>query len=203
MTILSPQILLHVIELAEAGASIAETTTAIGASKNSKIIFKWIADSAEAGEFGARPDPNSPWCITRGDRCEWFHILLQEARATARAERAATIPPIRADLEARLRAKRSERPADARPTPTEQQLPARTIVELAIERTALADVQPPPPPPKTIPPYAYRSGKPLDTVNADGPPFDGRFTVAADRPKSQEQRRRVGVEITDLGVRRW
>ena len=53
VTLLCAETLVNVLDLIADGASVVETTAAIGGSPKSKIIFVWLADSADAGEFDA------------------------------------------------------------------------------------------------------------------------------------------------------
>lgn len=204
MTILSPQTLLHILDLKEAGATTVETTAAIGAAPKSKIIFTWLRASEAAAEFDPPPDPSSPWCLTWGDKLDFFHLHFLAAKEGGRITRSIRVPPIRrevverlaakravepspsplrAELEERLAAKRAGQVANVEPSITEQQLPPEKI----IERFRVSAVK----------------ARPLDTVNANGPPEAGRFLMVADKPKTKEQRRAGTVEITDFGVRRW
>lgn len=200
MTILSPQILETVIDLIESGANLTMTTAAIGAkSKNSKVIFGWIKKSEAAGEFDARPDPLSPWCIMRGELPpEWFHTLYHAAIANARATRAVRVPPIRAELQARLDARRAGRAANVAPSVAEQQAGPRLVID---HYTSAPVALNPPPPPKPRPSNVTPR---IDGVHGDqGPPLEGRFSMSADRPKSKAERRAGTIEITDTGIRQW
>jgi hypothetical protein len=199
MTILSPEVLSNVLDLIESGASVVETTAAIGAAPKSKIIFQWVSASRDAGEFGASPDASSPFCIVRGESPpEWFHILFEQAKADGRVTRSIRTPPIRRELEERVAAKRHGRAAMVEPSPTELHRPPRLIVEHVTSSPVSID----PPAPKARPSYAYRA-PPLDTVNANGPPSEGRFLVASDRPKSKAERRAGTIELTDAGIKQW
>lgn len=201
MTILSPETLANVIELIEAGATVAETTTAVGGAPRSKIIFAWLKSSEAAAEFDARPDASSPWCITRGERLEFFHVLYREAVANGRATRSMRSPPIRRELEARVAAKRAGRVATVEPSMAEQQAPPKMIIEHV---TVAPVIEPPPAPrPRPRPAYAYKSPRIEGTHGESGPPSEGRFTMAADRPKSKNERRAGTVEIVDGGIKQW
>jgi hypothetical protein len=200
MTLLSKDTLSNFLDLIADGASTVEATAGIGAAPGSKIAFKWISDSEAAGEFGPPPAAASPWCVTWRDKLDWFHIHYETARANGRAVRAMRMPPIRRELEERWRAKCEGRPPLVEPSVIEQRLPP----EMIIERTRIEPVAlDPPAPPKPRPSYALRRAPPLDTTNANGPPGEGRFLVAADRPKSHAQRRVGTVELTDEGVKQW
>ena len=191
-----------VLDLIESGASAVETTAAIGASHKSKIIFVWLKASEDAGEFGARPDAASPWCIVWGERpLEFFHVLYKQAQATGRANRAAR-NPLRGDLEQRLFDREAARPA------APQQPPPRLIVE----HFTSAPVIEPPDVPQSVearPPLVSQSverharqSKPLDAANVE-PPSEGRFSMTADKPKSFAQRRAGTVELVDGGIKQW
>ena len=196
MTILSPQVLTTVLDLIESGASVVETTAAIGCAPKSKVIFKWVADSAAMGEFGARPDAASPWCIVRGENPpEWFHVLYEKAKADGRVTRSIRVTPMRADLEARLAAKRGERA----PATVALHVPPRLIVEHVT--SAPVPVEPPPAPrPRPV-------KRPAPSIEGhhdeNGPPSEGRFSMCRDRIKSQNERRAGTIEITDQGIKQW
>jgi hypothetical protein len=199
MTILCADTLLNLIDLIADGVTVTEASRAVGCSPKSKVVFKWLSDSESAGEFGARPDAASPWCITRGERDpEFFHILYREAVIAGRVARSIRRTPIRAELEAKLRAKRMEPPKQPGYVP-----PRVQVFKPSDEPTnPVTRDLPAPPPPR--PSYAYKKAPALDGVQREsGPPLDGRFSVVSDRPKSLQERRAGKVEITDLGVRRW
>jgi hypothetical protein len=188
------------LDLIESGASVVETTAAIGAAPKSKIIFQWIKTSEDAGEFGARPDASSPWCITRGDRLEWFHVLYRQALADGRVTRSIRVPPIRRDLEARLAAKRAGQVATVEPSMVEQHAPPKMIIEHV---TVAPVVEPPPPAPRPRPSYAYRPPAIEGVHDENGPPLEGRFSMTADRPKSKAERRAGTIEFSDAGIKQW
>jgi hypothetical protein len=204
VTILSPQVLTNVLDLIEAGASVVETTAAIGAAPKSKVIFGWLKASEHAGEFGARPDASSPWCITWGERpLEFFHLLYREAvedgRVTRTIMRAPT--PIRADLEARLAAKRAGRVANVEPSMVEQQAPPRVIVEHV---TSAPVVEPPPRPRPSPAARDPRQAPRIEGTHGEyGPPSEGRFSMTRDRIKSQRERLAGTIEFSDAGIKRW
>ena len=200
MTILSPEVLSTVLDLVEAGASVVETTAAIGCAPKSKIIFTWLKASADAGEFGALPDAASPWCIVRDENPpEWFHVLFAKAKADGRVTRSIRVTqrvtPMRADLEARLAAKRGERA----PAPVAQHVPPRMIVERVSSAPVMVESPPAPRPPTYV-----RSAPSIEGHHGEnGPPSEGRFRISADRPKSYNERRAGTIEITDEGIRQW
>jgi len=200
MTILSPETLENVLDLIGDGATVVEVTAAVGLAPKSKSIFGWLRDSEDAAEFGVLPDPENRWCLTRGDRCEFFHILFAEAKEAGRVARAGRVSPLRADLEARLAQKREKIAVHVAPTMVEQQAPPRVIVERATRAPVIPD--PPPPPPKPRPSYALRRAPPLDTQNREAP-SEGRFSMTHDRPKSEAQRKAGTVEFDGIGVKRW
>jgi hypothetical protein len=196
MTILSADTLLNVLDLIADGATVVETTTAIGGAPKSKIIFAWLADSEAAGEFDPPPDPESKWCITWRDKLEWFHLHYRTAVTDGREIRKVRKSPIRADLEARLAAKRSTMPSPENTSPLTPTPHARMA-------PTVYDVPAPPPPAPPRPAYAYRRAPPLDTVNTrNGPPSEGRFTMATQR-YSKEQRRAGTIELTETGIKQW
>lgn len=200
MTILSPQILENVLDLIGSGASVAETTAAIGAAPKSKIIFAWLKASEDAGEFGARPDATSPWCIARGELPpEWFHILYRQAVADGRVTRSIRTPPIRRELEERVAAKRAGRAPAVEPSMVEQHASPKMI----IEHVTVAPVMLDPPPPKPRPSYAYRAPRIEGVHGEQGPPSEGRFSITADRPKSKAERRAGTTEFSDAGIKQW
>jgi hypothetical protein len=200
MTILSPEVLSNVLDLIESGASVVETTAAIGAAPKSKIIFQWVSASRDAGEFGASPDASSPFCIVRGESPpEWFHILFDQAKADGRVTRSIRTPPIRRDLEARLAAKRAGTVATVEPSPTELHRPPRLIVEHVTSAPVSID----PPAPKPRPSYAYKAPRIEGTHGEYGPPSEGRFSMTADRPKSKAERRAGTIEFSDAGIKQW
>ena len=201
MTILCKDTLLNFLDLIGDGASVGEASSAVGAAPKSKIVFKWIADSEAAGEFGAIPDTASPWCLEWKGSLDWLHVHYEVARANGRANRAMRSPPIRQELEERLEARRANRVPAVAPSAAEEHVPPEVIVEHARARAAILDPSPPPPPP-IRPSYAFRAAPALDRANAEAP-MEGRFTMAADRPKSKAERRAGTVEVTDLGIRRW
>lgn len=195
MTLLCAESLLNVLDLIADGATVVEATTAIGGAPKSKIIFAWLANSEAAGEFDPPPDPESTWCITWRDKLEWFHLHYRTAAADGKEVRKARRSPLRAELEARLAAKRVQ-PKPAAAVVTRETIPVHA-----------------PDPPEVYPPtydasgyvaprpsYAYRS-KPLDAVNtSNGPPDEGRFTVATQR-YSLAERRAGKPEVTDAGIK--
>lgn len=198
MTILSPQTLLNVLDLVAEGATLVETTTAIGGAPKSKIIFSWLNDSADAGEFDATPSPESPWCVMWRDRLEWFHIAYQQAALSGKEARAARKSPMRAELEQLLEAKRRATPPKSQNTP-----PVFNQAGIVLDPPPLVSREPAQssaPAPCTRPAYAYR--KPLDTVNGQGPPMEGRFTVST-HSYSLAERRGGTVSVTDDGIKRW
>ena len=106
MTILSPESLTAVLDLISSGASTVEATAAIGAAPKSKIVFSWLADSADAGEFDASPDPESPWAFEWNGKLDWFHLHYRDAQEQGRLTRSLRTTPMRAELEERLATKR-------------------------------------------------------------------------------------------------
>ena len=196
MTILSADTLLNVLDLIADGATVVETTTAIGGAPKSKIIFAWLADSEAAGEFDPPPDPDSQWCLEWSGSLDWFHVHYRTAVADGKNMRAIRKSPIRADLEARLAAKR----ASAKPAPKENTpQPPRMVVD-HVRQPPVIETQPPAPPPR--PAYAYRRAPPIDgTQGLNGPPLEGRFSVAAYRPKSKRERQSGLPEVTEQGIR--
>jgi hypothetical protein len=196
MTILSAETLTNALDLIEASATVVETTAALGCAPKSKIIFAWLKASEAAGEFDPPPSPESPWCITWRDKLEFFHLHYREAVANGRANRAVGSPPIRAELEERLAAKRAGRAAAVEPSMVEQQLPPRLIVEHVTAPAVLLD--PPAPPPR--PSYAYKP-PPIDGTHPEqGPPQEGRFVVATHR-YSKAERQAGKPQVTERGLR--
>ena len=196
MTILSPEMLVNVLDLIADGASVVETTAAIGGAPKSKIIFAWLADSADAGEFDARPDPESKWCVTWHDKPEWFHIAYREARAEGRELRSKRKTPMRAELEELLAWKRkaSENIPLASPPPPHYTPP------LVVDHVKVDPVMVDKPTPSR-PSYAYRRAPPLDATNTrNGPPEEGRFTVAT-HSYSRAERQAGKPSITDEGIK--
>jgi len=193
VTILCAESLVDALDLIADGATVVEATTAIGGASKSKIIFAWLKDSEAAGDFESPPDAASPWCITWRENLNWFHLHYAEAVIDGKEIRRVRRTPMRAELENRLAAKR------AQPKPA----------AIAAARVHAPD------PPEVYPPtydaggyvaprpsYAYRS-KPLDAVNtSNGPPEEGRFTVATHR-YSKAERQAGTAAITDDGVRRY
>ena len=189
MTLLCAESLVNVLDLIADGASVVETTAAIGGAPKSKIIFVWLADSADAGEFDARPDPESKWCVTWHDKPEWFHIAYREAQAEGRELRSKRKTPLRAELEELLARKRK---ASENIAPAPPPRPPRDDV-----RTPVMVDKPTPPRPS----YAYRRAAPLDATNTrNGPPEEGRFTVAT-HSYSRAERQAGKPSITDEGIR--
>ena len=200
MTILSPDVLRNVIELAEAGASTVEITAAIGCAPKSKIIFQWVAASRDLGAFDARPDAASPWCIMHGDKLEWFHVLFEEAKAGgrfARSTRSTRSTPIRRELEERVAARRDGRVPMVEPSMVEQHATPKMIIEHVTQAPVMLD--PPPPKPR---PSAARAPS-IEGVHSDtGPPLEGRFTMQT-QTISRATRRAGTVEITEGGIKQW
>ena len=71
------------LDLIADGATVPETTAAIGGAPKSKIIFAWLADSEAAGEFDPPPEPDSKWCIEWRGKLEWFWRLASDPRRLA------------------------------------------------------------------------------------------------------------------------
>jgi hypothetical protein len=214
MTMLCRETLVNVLDLIAEGATVVETTAAIGGAPKSKIIFAWLNDSEAASEFGSPPDPESKWCIEWGERpLDWFHILYRQAVADGRKARASRKVPIRADLEARLAVKR----ATVSNAPVYSDIPIRADLEerLAAKRASAAPSPPPNPnmvrvspqshptaPAPTVPSYAFKRAPRLDGEDRpQGPPQTGRFLMTADRPKSLQERQAGLPEITEQGIR--
>ncbi len=198
MTILSADTLLNVLDLIADGATVVETTAAIGGAPKSKIIFAWLADSEAAGEFDPPPDPESKWCITWRDKLEWFHIAYKTAQADGREARSARKNPLRADLEERLAAKRAQPSKFSSPSENAAPPPPRMVVDHVRQEPVIT----PPPAPPPRPAYAYRA-PPIDgTQGLNGPPSEGRFTMATQR-YSKEERRAGTIELTDQGIKQW
>jgi len=198
--ILSPEALTNFIDLIADGASVSEASTAIGCSPKSKIAFLWLKSSEEAADFDAPPAESEPWCIVRDGTPQWFHLAYREAVTAGRVARSIRRTPIRAELTARLKAKRVGQTATVEPSLTEQHAPPRMVIERVTAAPVILD--PPPPAPRPRPCYAYRA-PPLDTVNANGPPQEGRFSMTADRPRSKAERRAGTIELTDAGIKQW
>jgi hypothetical protein len=179
---------LNVLDLISDGATVVETTTAIGGAPKSKIIFSWLNDSAAAGEFDARPTPESPWCIDWRGSLDWFHLHYRTAVIDGKEIRRVRKSPLRAELEQRLAAKRAAPPVIPveAPTPTPRMVAPPSVYDA------------PAPPPR--PAYAYRRPPPLDTTNGQGPPSEGRFVVATHR-YSLDERRGGKPEVTEQGIR--
>jgi hypothetical protein len=107
-------------------------------------------------------------------------------------------PPIRRELEERVAAKRHGRAAMVEPSMAERHAPPRMIVEHVTQAAVIE-----PPPPRVRPAYAYKA-PPLDGVQREsGPPQEGRFSMTADRPKSQRERQAGTIEFSDEGIRQW
>jgi hypothetical protein len=195
--ILSLEALTNFIDLISDGVSVSEASVAIGAAPHSKIAFKWISDSAAAMGDDPRPDPLSPWCIVRDETPQWFHEAYKQAVIAGRVARSIRRTPVRADLEARLRAKKLEQPKQP------GYVPPRVMIGKPSDEPTDPVARDLPPPPKPRPSYALRA-KPLDGAQrGEGPPQEGRFLMVADKPKSLQERRAGKPEITELGVRRW
>jgi len=186
----------NALDLIADGATVVEATTAIGGASKSKIIFAWLKDSEAAGDFESPPDAASPWCITWRDNLNWFHLHYAEAGINGKEIRRVRRSPLRAELENRLAVKRAQ--------------PKQAAVAVARETIP---VHAPDPPPLDYPPkydaggyvaprpsYAFRS-RPLDATNTpDGPPPEGRFTVAT-QSYSLAERRAGKPEVTDEGIK--
>jgi hypothetical protein len=186
------------IDLISDGVSVSEATTAIGGSPHSKIAFLWLkeSESEEAANFEAPPDVSSSYCIMRDGTPRWLHHAYAEAVIAGRVARTIRRTPIRADLEAKLRAKRMGPPKQP------GYLPPRVQVFKPSDEPANPVTRDlPAPPPRPRPSYAYKS-RPLDASNTELPQ-EGRFLMTGDRPKTKGERRAGTVEITDLGIRRW
>jgi hypothetical protein len=182
MTILSADTLLNVLDLIADGASVVETTAAIGGSRKSKIIFKWLKDSeAAADEF-----EGEAWLVTWRDSEDFFHNHYRNAVIDGRELRAHRRTPLRAELEQRLAAKRAPAPA------------APPVYDRVVQ--APIDLDPPTKPAR--PAYAYRRPPPLDAVNNPHGPPEGGFRVSR-HVVSRAEARAGTVEVTDQGVRRW
>lgn len=203
MTILCADSLVNVLDLIADGATVAEATTAIGGAPKSKIIFAWLADSQAAGEFDPPPDPESKWCITWRDKIEWFHIAYREAVADGREIRKVRRSPLRAELEARLAAKRVQpKPAVVSREPWPPVYDATGYVKPAPVydhvRQEPINLDPPAPP---RPSYAYRRPPPLDAVNTrQGPPEEGRFSISR-HVVSRAERKAGKPEVTEQGIK--
>lgn len=198
MTILSKQALVDLLDLIADGATVQGASAAIGCAPKSKSVFGWLADSEAAGEFGAKPDPDSVFTLTWGERePEWFHLLYIQAVADGKAARASRKSPLQQELEARLAAKRAEQ---HKPSPPPHIQVFRADDEPAQPRVVQAPIAPPPPPaPKPRPAYAYQS-RPLDRSGyTEQPPSEGRFSVAR-HVTSAAERLAGTVEITDSGI---
>jgi hypothetical protein len=219
MTLLSHETLIGFLDLiAEEGATVAEASAAIGASEKSKIVYKWIADSEAAGEFGARPDPNSPYCVEwNGRPLEWLHVLFAEAVAAGKIARKDHRSALRADLESKLSARRKVTATVDKIAPPRIEIfrpdaPSNSIRETTPDDPAqheprvTVDVArreciPVATPASDRPSYAYRA-KPLDASNGGEPPAEGRFSVAR-HVVSQAERRAGTVSFDDTGIKHW
>jgi hypothetical protein len=196
MTLLCAESLVNVLDLIADGASVVETTAAIGASPKSKIIFTLLADSADAGEFDARPDPESKWCVTWHDKPEWFHLHYRDAQEQGRELRSKRKTPLRTELEELLARKRqaSENIALATPPAPPHYTPPLVVDHVKVDPVMVDK------PASPRPSYAYRRPPPLDTVNGNGPPEEGRFTVAT-HSYSRAERQAGKPSITDEGIK--
>jgi hypothetical protein len=197
MTILSADTLLDVLNLIADGASVVEATAAIGASPKSKIIFAWLADSADAGEFDASPDPESPWAFEWNGKLDWFHLHYRNAQEHGRELRSKRKTPLRAELEELLARKRraSENIPLASSPPPPHHTPALVVDHVKVDPVMIDKPTPP------RPSYAYRRAPPLDAVNTPaGPPPEGRFTVAT-HSYSRAERQAGKPSITDEGIK--
>lgn len=194
MTLLSPQTLLNVLDLIADGCTVVEATAAIGGAPKSKIIFAWLKDSEEAGEFDPPPSESEPWCIVWRDKLEFFHLHYRDAVIDGKEIRKHRRSPLRAELEQRLAAKRA-------PAPAQLGEPAGIDPAMKVDHVTQAPVILDTPKPDR-PAYAYRRPPPLDAVNNPHGPPEGGFRVSR-HVVSQSERRAGTVEITDTGIRRW
>lgn len=221
--VLSKDNLISFLDLIADGATVAAASEAIGCNVGSKSAYGWLAASeSAAGELGEiLPSEDSPFCIEWGGHdLEFFHICYRQAVEFGKAARAGRPSPLRAELEQRLAAKRSE-------PPRAPMLPPRVQVfrpddepgvvsherhlgpvsrtndspgqRLVIDHVTQAPIAPPTPAPKARPAYAYKA-QPLDKSGyTEPPPSEGRFSVS--RHVVRDAERRAGtVELTDSGV---
>jgi hypothetical protein len=189
MTILSADTLLNVLDLIADGASVVETTAAIGGSPKSKIIFKWIKDSeAAADEF-----EGEAWLVTWREARDFFHNHYRNAVIDGKEIRAHRRTPLRAELEQRLAAKRAPAPA---PSLTEIKPPV-------YDRVVQAPIDLDPPTKPARPAYAYRRPPRINVEDKpQGPPEEGRFSVSR-HVVSRAEARAGTIELTDQGIRKW
>jgi len=200
MTIRTPESLSLFIDLISDGVSVSEATTAIGGSPKSKIVFLWLKESEQASDFETPPAVSEPWCIVRDGIPQWFHVAYREAVAAGRVARSIRRTPIRAELTARLKAKRAGQVATVEPSLTEQHAPPRMVIDHYVSAPV---VEPPPPAPRPRPSYAYRAPRIEGVHGENGPPQEGRFSMTADRPKSKAERRAGTIEFSDAGIKQW
>jgi hypothetical protein len=200
VTILSPESLTAILDVISSGASTVEASAAIGAAPKSKIVFSWLADSADSGEFDASPDPESTWAFEWNGKLDWFHLHYRDAQEQGRVTRSLRTTPMRAELEQRLAAKRqakiSRTSENIPPAP-----PPHYTLPLVVDHAKVDPVMVEKPRPPTRPSYAFRRAPPLDVVNdQNGPPSEGRFTMATQRISKAE--RQAGLpSVTDEGIK--
>ncbi len=186
MTLLCTETLVSVLNLIADGASVVETTAAIGGSPKSKIIFKWIKDS----EAAADALEGEAWLVTWRDTEDFFHNHYRNAVIDGKEIRAHRRTPLRAELEQRLAAKRA---------------PALSLTEKeppVYDRVVQAPIDLDPPKPDR-PAYAYRRPPRINVEDKPhGPPEEGRFSVSR-HVVSRAEARAGTVEVTDRGIRKW
>jgi hypothetical protein len=187
---------LNVLDLIADGCTVVEATAAIGGAPKSKIIFAWLKDSEEAGEFDPPPSESDPWCIVWRDKLEFFHLHYRDAVIDGKEIRKHRRSPLRAELEQRLAAKRAPAPAQLRePVGID---PAMKVDHVAQAPVVILDTPKP-----ERPAYAYRRPPRINVEDKpQGPPEEGRFSVSR-HVVSRTEARAGTIELTDQGIRKW